>query len=262
MNKNSFVLYVSYQKHFAKLTREEQGDLIMAIFEYVETGKEIVSASEAVNMALSFICSQIRYDNDQYISKCEKNRINGEKGGRPTKTERFSEKPKKPNGFKKTLNDNDNDIDNDIIKEEIYKEESPKKTRHKYGRYNNVLLSDEDVEKLKSEFPNDWQARIERVSEYVASTGKSYKNFLAVIRTWARNEKPVPQQRLSKNTAEAEIPKYSNFSADDALSSALARTYGNDKKPRPQAIPPPTSQNNSLGDADDLFLSALKRTYG
>ena len=65
-----------------------------------------------------------------------------------------------------------------------------KTTKHKYGEYKNVLLSDEELEKLKNEFPNDYQERIERVSEYVASTGRSYKNYLATIRNWAKKEKP------------------------------------------------------------------------
>lgn len=69
--------------------------------------------------------------------------------------------------------------------------EKKKPVRHKYGEYNNVLLSDEDYDKLVNEFPIDYQERIERLSEYMASTGKSYKNHLATIRNWARKEKPV-----------------------------------------------------------------------
>ena len=64
----------------------------------------------------------------------------------------------------------------------------PKITRHKYGLYENVLLTDEDFQKLQEEFPHDYSARIERLSEYIASTGKKYKNHLATIRNWARNE--------------------------------------------------------------------------
>jgi len=63
----------------------------------------------------------------------------------------------------------------------------PKPLRHKYGQYSNVLLSDEDLAKLKAEF-SDWEQRIERLSEYMASTGKSYKNHLATIRNWARRD--------------------------------------------------------------------------
>ena len=64
----------------------------------------------------------------------------------------------------------------------------PKLTRHKYGMYENVLLTDEDYQKLQEEFPYDYSERIERLSEYIASTGKKYKNHLATIRNWARND--------------------------------------------------------------------------
>ena len=60
--------------------------------------------------------------------------------------------------------------------------------RHKFGQYQNVLLSDEDLERLRAEFPVDYELRIERLSEYMASSGKSYKNHLATIRIWARKE--------------------------------------------------------------------------
>jgi hypothetical protein len=86
--------------------------------------------------------------------------------------------------------DIDVDIDNDCdigLKEKINKKE--KAVKHKYGRYQNVLLSDEELAKLKDEFPADWEERIEKVSEYVASTGKHYSNYLATIRNWAKRDK-------------------------------------------------------------------------
>lgn len=58
----------------------------------------------------------------------------------------------------------------------------------KYGEYQNVLLTDEEMDKLKSEFPSDWAARIERLSEYIASSGRKYKSHLATIRSWARKD--------------------------------------------------------------------------
>ena len=63
-----------------------------------------------------------------------------------------------------------------------------KPARHKYGAYENVLFTDEEFQKLVEEFPNDWNVRIERLSEYIASTGKKYKNHLATIRSWARKD--------------------------------------------------------------------------
>ena len=76
-----------------------------------------------------------------------------------------------------------------IGKDSTVKENIDKETRHKYGEYKNVLLSDEELAKLKAEFP-DWEERIERLSEYIASTGKKYKSYLATIRNWARKDKP------------------------------------------------------------------------
>ena len=72
---------------------------------------------------------------------------------------------------------------------DINKKNKDKPVRHKYGEYKNVLLSDEDMEKLKAEFPSDYLERIERLSGYIASTGKSYKNHLATIRNWAKKDK-------------------------------------------------------------------------
>lgn len=84
------------------------------------------------------------------------------------------------------------EIEEDKEKEEDINNISPTPSpiRHKYGAYNNVLLSDEDMEKLQNEFPTDYEARIERLSEYIASKGAKYKNHLATIRSWARKEKP------------------------------------------------------------------------
>lgn len=64
----------------------------------------------------------------------------------------------------------------------------PKPTRHRHGAYGNVLLSDEDLARLQSEFPSDWRERVERLDEYVESTGKRYRNHLATIRAWARSD--------------------------------------------------------------------------
>jgi predicted phage replisome organizer len=87
------------------------------------------------------------------------------------------------------------------LEEEGEEDKNNKPIRHKYGEYKNVLLSDADLEKLKDEFPQDWQNRIENLSSYIASTGKSYKNHLATIRNWARKESPQQQKRTNNTSA-------------------------------------------------------------
>ena len=79
--------------------------------------------------------------------------------------------------------------------------EKKKAIRHKYGEYQNVLLSDDDLAKLQAEFPNDWERRIENLSSYIASTGKSYKNHLATIRNWARKERPQQPTRPASQSS-------------------------------------------------------------
>lgn len=86
-------------------------------------------------------------------------------------------------GDKETLYQN---IEYETIEETIDIKPDKKKPRNRYGEYQNVLLTDEDLEKLKSEFPHDWQQRIENLSSYMSSTGKKYRNHLATIRNWAR----------------------------------------------------------------------------
>lgn len=97
-------------------------------------------------------------------------------------------------------------------------EKPPKKdvVRHKYGEYKNVLLSDAEYEKLQTEFPHDYEARIEALSAYIETKGEKYKNHLAVIRNWARRD----EEKNKKDTSE------SSFETDDFFAAALRRTYG------------------------------------
>ena len=63
-----------------------------------------------------------------------------------------------------------------------------KPVKHKYGEYKNVLLTDEEYAKLQALFPVDLPARIERLSEYIASKGAKYKSHYATIRSWANRD--------------------------------------------------------------------------
>ena len=110
-----------------------------------------------------------------------------------------------------TKNNESKSIEKEIEKElEIKKDVTPaaKPIRHKYGHYSNVLLSDEDLKKVKAEFPDDWSERIERLSEYIASTGKSYKNHLATIRSWSRKD-VKPSAKTADGTDD--MDKYINW---------------------------------------------------
>lgn len=84
---------------------------------------------------------------------------------------------------------------------------SKKPVKHKHGEYNNVLLTDDELDKLKSEY-SDWKERIERLSSYVASTGKTYKSHYATIRNWARKDGVTNGQN---NGNSGEVGKYGTY---------------------------------------------------
>ena len=72
------------------------------------------------------------------------------------------------------------------IKREIEKVRPEKgHPSHTYGHYQNVFLTDEELADLQVSFPAVWEQYIEKLSEYMASTGKRYQSHAATIRRWA-----------------------------------------------------------------------------
>lgn len=61
--------------------------------------------------------------------------------------------------------------------------------RPAYGRYQNVFLTDDELTELQKELPALWQTYVDRLSEYMASTGKQYQNHAATIRRWAAEDR-------------------------------------------------------------------------
>ena len=84
-----------------------------------------------------------------------------------------------------TLSNYNNYRDKDTP-EKTKKAPKPKK---EYGEYKNVQLTDNELDKLKSLYPRDWEDRINRLSAYIASSGKKYRSHYATIRMWADRDK-------------------------------------------------------------------------
>lgn len=89
-------------------------------------------------------------------------------------------------------------VDNSVIdKPNTNKTNTAKTIKHRFGEYGHVLLSDADVEKLKSKFPSDWEQRIKALDEGIEMKGYKYKNFYLAILKWANQEVPkdTPKKR-------------------------------------------------------------------
>ena len=71
-----------------------------------------------------------------------------------------------------------------------------------FGRYENVFLSERELAELQEELPGKWEYYIDRLSGYIASSGKKYKNHAATIRRWAADDR-------AKGKLKKGIPDYS-----------------------------------------------------
>ena len=90
------------------------------------------------------------------------------------------------------INDDKSEINAHLSEEESHKgkESKGKESKEKkniYGEFGNVALTEEEYAKLQTAYP-DYQERIERLSAYIASTGKRYKSHYATILNWARKD--------------------------------------------------------------------------
>lgn len=63
-----------------------------------------------------------------------------------------------------------------------------KPIKYTHGEFQNVLLTEDELAKLKEKFPSTWEQKIENLSQYIASKGKNYKSHYATILNWARRD--------------------------------------------------------------------------
>ena len=77
--------------------------------------------------------------------------------------------------------------------------EECKELKHKYGKYNNVLLTEEEIKQLREKLPKDWEKWIEIFSEGLELKGYKYNNhYLAILQWEERNRWKETGIRKSK----------------------------------------------------------------
>ncbi len=116
--KNSFLLYLSYNKSVRLMTREDAGELFQAILRYA-AGEEVGELSYPVQLVFAYIQERMDYDCDKYTETCEMRAESGKKGGAPKGNQNARKKqPKQPKQAKQakqpdtdTVTDTETDID-------------------------------------------------------------------------------------------------------------------------------------------------------
>ena len=90
----------------------------------------------------------------------------------------------------------------EIEKERERELDTGQPARAAYGRYENVFLSQSELDGLKADLPDKWNYYIDRLSCHIASSGKRYRSHAATIYKWA-------QEDAARKAPKKGIPDYS-----------------------------------------------------
>ena len=122
-DKKSFVMYESWGAAIEKMSNEQAGELIKAIYAY-QKDPDAVPEAPALAFVFELIKQQLDADSQRYKEACAARSEAGKKGGRPKanvsdKKQMVSDESKKSKCFSEKAKkaDNDNEYDNDLKKE-------------------------------------------------------------------------------------------------------------------------------------------------
>ena len=205
--RETVLLYTSIKEPVDALTDEQAGKLFKAILAY-QTDNDVV-LDGLLNVVFLQVKQQIDYNNDKFDETTKKRSEAGKKG----MESRWNKNNKDNNVI---TNDNDvisvitpdnknnyNDNDNDNVNVNVNDNENDnvivvaKATKHIYGEYKHVRLSDNEYQKLCEEYGDiDTGRAIRYLDEYIEMKGYKAKSHYLCIRKWVfdalkREKKPV-----------------------------------------------------------------------
>ena len=174
-DKTSFILYCDQQGLFNKLPDEIAGKLIKHIFAYVND-EDPIASDLLLEIAFEPIKLQLKRDLRKYDDYIDKQRLNGAKGGRPSKptetqiTQPFFQEPKKADNVNVTANDTDNATN---------KKGFVKPTIEQLKEY----MTEQGMNDIAENWLNHYEANGWMVGKV------KMKDWKASVRTWKTNQK-------------------------------------------------------------------------
>lgn len=213
-------LYSSYLESVAPFSEAERGRLLTAMLVYAVRGEEVRLPGNE-RYLWPTIKSQIDRDAAAYRDRCEKNKENGKKGGRPEKRSVF-EKPKEKEKEK------ENEKKNEKEKESILRPGAAPAEAEKtvYGKFGWIRLSAQEHARLLGELG---QAELDRCIAYIDESAQSTGNknhwldWEVVLRRCHTNG-----WGLERRAQRQEIPKGASGRLGEAELEAIARVLRED----------------------------------
>jgi len=183
---------IMYDKHIdiceKYLTDEQFGRLVFALR---RNKQQDFGDDKMLAMAYAFMSLQKDLDDEKYERKCETNRRNGAKGGRPKKTENNRtvnlENPKNSLGFSENPNDNDNENDNDNKNDDGDEETHDHDSVLHLGSFGNVRLTEQEHAALKQRYERVPEL-IDKVSLWLRSAKHEVPDHYALCIKFATND--------------------------------------------------------------------------
>lgn len=181
----AFQIFIDTRGMVDLLSDEEAGQLFKALFAHADGDAVVPELDKIVAVAAYPMMQQIDRDREKYEDKCQKNSEAGKKSAESKRIDKqtsahVNERQQALTNVKNFNQYKNKDEDKDKDKKKVKKE--------KYGVFENVLLTKEELTKLKEAY-SDYLDRINRLSEYIESSGKVYKSHYATILSWARKDK-------------------------------------------------------------------------
>jgi hypothetical protein len=188
-NRTQFTFYDSFYRAVSRIKKKaDRADAYDAIVAYALYGIEPDMDTMPDAAAIAFEVAKPNLDASR------RKAANGKQGGKASK---HTESKPEANASKSEANGKQTESKQEARREtenseSKYKDKNKNKIKNKhkcvYGEYANVLLTEEELQKLQAEFPSHWQKLIDRLSGYMQSKGVKYTDHLATMRNWGRKD--------------------------------------------------------------------------
>lgn len=188
--KDSFILYTEQKEIIDKLTDEQAGKLIKAIYQYASDGI-IPELDMLLEIAFIPIKQNLERNSEKWENIKQKRSEAGKLGAEIKK-----QKQAKQANANFALSKQANEAVNVNVNVNGNVNDTAKASKHKYGEYKNVLLKDEELQALQKEFTN-WEELIKYLDEYIEMKGYQAKSHYLCIRKWV--VKAVKEEQVKKS---------------------------------------------------------------
>lgn len=258
-DNKAFMLYKDWEDIFQALdSREEIGELIMALFAYAKRG-ETPKLSGGTKIAFLMMRAAIERDGIAWEETCAQRSECGKKGGRPkksdesgntdekaeqtaasadtaeepkafTETKRFSEKAKKTDKDKDKDKDIDIDKDKDKDKDKAIDKDrekdagAEKSVVRSFGTHKNVMLTSEQYNELESRCRSvglSLESYISKLSQWLFTKGRHCTDPYRIISGWLENDSKRKTAAKPKERQGCDLSWYDDFAMNVDLSKFL-----------------------------------------